>query len=119
MKKKISFYKYNNEWFADVPFIPKANNMMVAGADTFLEDISDGKDRVTLTIITNPSGDEIERCAYYLKRTKHDFCGGTYDVYDGSTRNLVITLWLCNVTHFVCGHHPLKLVIINVDKCSY
>ena len=116
MKKKISFYKDNYEWFADVPFIPKANNLMVAGADTFLESISNGRDRISLEIVINPSSKEVEHCAYYLIRTKHDFWGGTYDVYDGSSRDPMSTLWLCNVTHFVCGNHPKRIGILSVNR---
>ena len=115
MKRKISFYKDGNEWYADVPFIPKANNLMVAGADTFLEDMSNGSERVTLKIVSNPSAKDIEGCDYYLKMTKHDFWGGTYDVYDGYSKEPMHTLWLCNVTHFVCGRHPGRIGILNVE----
>ena len=114
MKRKISFYKDENEWYADVPFIAKAHNLMVAGADTFLESISNGKDRVTLKIVSNPSCKDIEGYAYFLKMTKHDFWGGTYDVYDGYSKEPFHTLWLCNVTHFVCGHHPHNIGILTV-----
>lgn len=114
MKRKISFYKDGFEWYADVPFIAKAHNLMVAGADTFLEDISNGKDRVTLEIAINPTPKQIEKGEYFLKRTKHDFWGGTYDVYDGYSKEPMHTLWLCNVTHFVCGHHPRTIGILRV-----
>ena len=121
MKRKISFYKDGYEWYADVPFIAKAHNLMVAGADRFLEDISQGRTRVTLEIVIDPSSEDIKHGDYYLIRTKHDFWGGTYDVYD-RPRDLgcdsfnvpMTTLWLCNVTHFVCGCHPKRIGILSV-----
>ena len=43
-----------------------------------------------------------------------DFWGDTYDVYDGYSKEPMHTLWLCNVTHFVCGHHPRTIGILRV-----
>ena len=114
MSKKISFYKDGYEWFADVPFIPKANNLMVAGSDTFLESISGGRKRITLEIVASPSVKQIEESRYYLIMTKHDFWGGTYDVY-GSSSDPMTSLWLCNVTHFVCGRHPKRIAVMSVS----
>ena len=44
VRKEIRFYRSGTEWFADVPQHTKAENQMVAGADTLLDEVSDGAD---------------------------------------------------------------------------
>lgn len=120
MKKKISFYKEDGSWYADVPFIPKANNLMVAGADTFLETISNGSDRLTLTIET--SSRKILKPLFLLTRTNHDFWGAEYEIWSFDKAEwtahfpILPKLWLCNVTHFVLGRHPKYISIIKIDR---
>ena len=120
MKRKVSFYKDGNNWYADVPFIPKANNLMVAGADTFLETISDGSDRLTLTIETNSK--KVNSHSFLLTRISHDFWGAEYDVFAlgkgewAEQYPNLPHLWLCNVTHFVLGRHPKYISITNIDR---
>lgn len=120
MKRKVSFYKDGDKWYAEVPFIPKANNLMVAGADTFLEAISEGHNRLTLTIETKPK--KICMPSFMLARTKHDFWGAEYDVYELRDANWtgkfpdLSHLWLCNVTHFVLGGHPKHISIMEIEK---
>ena len=120
MKRKVSFYKDGDKWYADVPFIPKANNLMVAGADTFLETISDGCDRLTLTIEANSK--KVNGHSFLLTRTSHDFWGAEYDVFAlgkgewAEQYPNLPHLWLCNVTHFVLGRHPEYISITNIDR---
>ena len=116
MKKKISFYKDGDNWYADIPLIAKRHNIMVAGADTFLEKISKGHKRVTLTVSTEKGWTDNVDGMYYLIMTKHDFWGGSYNVYDGFNKNPVHQLWLCNVTHFALGRHPKRIIIKTIER---
>lgn len=58
--KTLSFYKENGIWFADLPAFleaglgTKANLMMVDGADTFLDYVSNNQNHATLKINTTP-----------------------------------------------------------------
>lgn len=83
---------------------------MVAGADTFLDRISDGHDRVNITINTK----DIYLAKFSLSRVKHDLCGGTYEVYNDDG-DMIHKLWLCNVTHFVLGRHPKFIAITDIS----
>ena len=110
MKRKVSFYKENGSWYADVPMMPKSSNLMVAGADTFLDKISEGHNRINMSINTK----YIKQAKYALFRSKHDFWGGTYDVYNLGG-DMIHKLWLCNVTHFVLGRHPKFIAIKDIS----
>lgn len=120
MKRKVSFYKEGDKWYADVPFIPKANNLMVASADTFLETISNGNDRLTLTVETNSR--KIRKPLFLLTRTSHDFWGAEYEIWSlgepkwTASFPILPKLWLCNVTHFVLGRHPKYISIFKIDR---
>lgn len=111
MKRKVSFYKENGSWYADVPLVPKSSNLMVAGADKFLDNICEGSNCVTLTVTTNLS----KVCAFCLERVKHDFWGGIYSPINALTGEKHDNLWLCNVTHFVLGRHPKFIGIIRIE----
>ena len=56
--RSLRFYRSGAEWFADVPQHTQAENQMVAGADTLLDEVSGGSDEVKVVIssdIANPS----------------------------------------------------------------
>lgn len=116
MKRKIEFYKDEGSWYANVPFVPKKNNLMVAGADKFLEHIQKRDGRVLLNVIVNPKKDKLKECKYILHLDKHDFWGGSYIV---SNRNDASPfdemLWICNVTHLVLGKHPKTIGIVEIE----
>mgnify|MGYP003305990431 CR=1 FL=1 len=46
MECELEFYKEDGRWYANVPTMPKEENEMVFGADTFLEKVSMGHKKV-------------------------------------------------------------------------
>ena len=57
VRKELRFYRSGTEWFADVPQHTKAENQMVAGADTLLDEVSGGADEVKVVLssdVENP-----------------------------------------------------------------
>ena len=42
MESKLSFYKEQERWYADIPEVSKEDNEMVLGADIFLDKVSLG-----------------------------------------------------------------------------
>jgi hypothetical protein len=108
--KTLSFYKENGIWFADLPqFLDaglgtKANLMMVDGADTFLDHVSNIQNRATLKISTSQFEDSIGHAkvnygAYYK-----------VDQFKGALINH--QLWLCPVTEYVFeGYYPQTIYI--------
>lgn len=111
---KMRFYKDEGYWFADVPQWkgPKANLMMVAGADTLLDKLGQEQKRrffrraddVTLTISTStkymPDGYRtlkmIEKCEFDGAYYKYGFKGNEI-------------CWLCDVTAWVIGYFPKEI----------
>ena len=76
--KSLRFYRSGAEWFADVPQHTQAENQMVAGADTLLDEVSGGSDEVKVVIssdIANPSEWKL-----HLHLVEHDKYGATYKV---------------------------------------
>ena len=109
-------YDWANTNWVHTPIAKYASYAMLDGLRTNACEISSKLSQQGLYEVTvsNPTDKDIEGCAYFLKMTKHDFWGGTYDVYDGYSKEPFHTLWLCNVTHFVCGHHPKSIGILQV-----
>jgi len=75
-----------SRWFADVQGHTLDENEMVAGADDFLEGISDGKNE--LTVLTGPMPREAGIEGFQL--------------------------WICNVTHDVMGEHRRSIYIFDI-----
>ena len=102
--KKISFYNRNGRWFADLPeYIAQGGTEddceMVAGADSWLEYLSKGSDRVTLSLSTSPLRNK-------LTLYESDEFGATYIAHDYNEEIFNHRLWLCPVTLFVFGEYP-------------
>ena len=106
MTKTIEFFKQDNLWYADVPNRTLDENEMVEGADTLLEFLADGHDRVALIVNTTAT----PKAFMHLKMIHHNECGATYCM--GSDPE--DTVWLCNVTHDVFDEHPENLYITNI-----
>lgn len=107
---ELGFKKVNDEWYSDIKNWPEAYNerqLMVAGADTFLEYLAQGKDYITLHIKTEDFPE-----ATHLTKIDEDSWGGTYVVDDP---NINYTVWLCNVTKFVFGKHPQNIYFKTVE----
>ena len=121
---KHTFYKESNGiWYIDLPeFLnaglgTKANLMMVAGADTFLDFISNHGNRIEVTIDTKPfSGykQELIKIGMGKDQALLDAVGHApvdYGAYYKSTEVNHI-MWLCPVTEYVFGGgYPDKIYI--------
>jgi hypothetical protein len=126
--KTLSFYKENGIWFADLPqFLDaglgtKANLMMVDGADTFLDHVSNNQNRATLKISTSQFQDSdtvLHKIGLGLNQELLNLIGhakvnyGAYykvDQFKGTLINH--QLWLCPVTEYVFeGYYPQTIYI--------
>ena len=105
-QKTIEFFKENNKWYADLPGDQEENEMM-EGADTLLQYLSEGHDRINLVVSTTKDSEN----PLHLTRIEHTDCGATYML--GSDPK--DTVWLCNVVHTVFKDHPKHLYIINYN----
>ena len=115
--KKITFLKDNAGWYADMEGT-RGQNAMVSGADTMIEMLSNGGNRVEMVFssdVENPG-----KYVMKLHRVEHDPCGATYYVSGGNAgtaprfRGLLglPLAWLCNQTHrFIGGEHPKDIYV--------
>jgi len=121
------FYKDTDGiWYIDLPAFleaglgTKANLMMVAGADTFLDKLSNNGDDVTIHIETAPYAEQqyaLTKLRFgldkaLLKAVGHADVG--YGAYYKASDDHV--LWLCPVTEYVFGGSYPKDIYINVVK---
>ncbi len=120
------FYKDTDGiWYIDLPeFLEeglgtKANLMMVAGADTFLEVLSNNKNEVTIQISTNPYPEQtfaLNKTHMGMDKNLLDSVGhapvdyGAYYIANPSGH----VLWLCPVTEYVFGGKYPDSIYINV-----
>ena len=124
----MPFYKENNIWYADLPeFLErglgtKANLMMVDGADTFLDFLSQDGNSVTVAISTNEfAGHDavLRKEAIGLNQDLlHSIghapvtYGAYYQVSHFQNNVFVHRLWLCPVTEYVFnGSYPDQIYI--------
>lgn len=110
----MKFYKETDLWYADIPeYIQsggtKDDCMMVSGADTWLEFISNGKSEIELKIGVEHF-EEAE--VLNIHQTDEGFpeYGAYYRVgtYKGEDLSNHI-MWLCPVTLFVFGKYPKQI----------
>ena len=108
-----------DRWYIDLPEWtgPKANLEMVAGADTLLDILSKGKDRVTVSF-TDLKGDFAEKGVRSTVALTHKD-NGTYSVDPDDTtfsrEELPQEIWLCSVTQFIFGDYP-KWIYVYVHE---
>ncbi|MDI9357418.1 MAG: hypothetical protein QM528_00550 [Phycisphaerales bacterium] len=120
-----SFIKESHTWYIDLPdFIEqglgsKANLMMVQGADTLLDRLSNNGNKITLTFSTHefPSYEYVIHKKMmgidkeYLDRIGHAPVEyGAYYKLDEWNH----TLWLCPVTEYVFGGNYPEAIYIKV-----
>ena len=122
---KHTFKKHDDGiWYIDLPEYleqglgTQANLMMVAGADTFLDKLSNNGNEVTVRIETEPyDGMEyaLSRLGFGLDKALLDSVnhppveyGAHYRANDGHV------LWLCPVTEYVFGGYYPTDIYINV-----
>ncbi len=126
--KTLSFYKENGIWFADIPAFldaglgTKSNLMMVDGADTFLDYVSNNQNHTTLKISTAPfeGSDAVlnkirlglnQDLLDQLGHAKVDY-GAYYHVEKFKGIAINHQLWLCPVTeYFFEGIYPQTIYI--------
>lgn len=108
--QKLKFYKEKtNKWYVDLPDWNGTQEEleMVGGADTMLDIIAQGNDKVILMCSTDvfDNSDALE-----LKSVDKDVAGGAFyflKKYKGIDFNMDV--WLCSVCKFVFGDFPDKI----------
>ena len=120
MEKTLRFFKFNDEWFADVAGHTMEDNQMVAGADEFLETIDrelGGRGEVIMTFATGLDLSSGHPMLAKLIMRSHNQWGATY-VLTGPIAEqygaVGFELWICNVTHDVLGEHPKSIYILSI-----
>ncbi len=115
---KLRFYKdEEGGWFADVDGHTKAQNRMVAGADTLIEAMSKGRNEVVVDLVdADLLNKEDYPKSWIIKMTRfeHDPFGATY-LCKIKGKVIPWPAWLCNVTHTVFGEHPKRIFITGVN----
>jgi hypothetical protein len=126
--KRLSFYKENGLWYADLPqFLElglgkKSNLLMVDGSDTFLDLLSENGTYVTVVLSTNPFPEhsiKLEKLKIGLNQDLLDKIGHApvdygayYNVAKYEKKPFQHTLWLCPVTEYVFeGYYPEKIYL--------
>ena len=110
MKKIVKFYKEDGNWYADIPNHTKEENEMVMGSDDALDFLSDGGDKIELTLSDEETSDFI----VHFNRTEHDEDGAYYQAC--GNYDMLYPIWICNVTHDVFGEHPKDIYLLSFDK---
>jgi hypothetical protein len=108
MTKTIRFYKERYMWYADVPeYIEQGgiqeDLMMVSGADTWLDIISNKSNEVTIEMSTT---EVLQEKLVIVDRPEDKFVGVTYIANSFQDEDVNHLLWLCPVTIFVFDEYP-------------
>lgn len=101
----MRFYKEHGLWYADVPKWPgpKAMLLMVDGADTFLDFLSEPDEEITLSLSLDPVP------GYHRLDYVHPHPAGDGAYYLTYMKGEPHKLWLCGVTEFVFGYMPEEI----------
>ena len=103
--KKLTFNKESNgRWYVVLPnwIGPHASLEMVAGADTFLDILSQHTNDVSVEVGNKP----YEGCSELKRLRKCPFNGADYLLHEHDGVMVDHEMWLCNVTLFVLGGFP-------------
>ena len=116
--KHIEFYKENGIWYADVPQHTRWENEITNESDSFLDEISQGKDYLSL----NVSGMIYPKARIVLQRIDYDDNGATYTILDrhpdapGLSGESVMysgrKIWLPYSFHTFLGEYPEFISVI-------
>ena len=122
MLKTIRFFKINEGpqagWYADVPNHTLEENEMVAGSDTFLEEVDQMTDRDGEVFVTCSDNNETGSFIAKLLIKNHNQWGATYILTGPMAAQhdaVGFELWNCNVTHDVLGEHPRSIYIHDIQ----
>lgn len=103
----LNFYKQTDQrWFVDLPEWKgdKDDLEMVMGADTMLDILSQGENKISLYVSIEP----FNNYQYILTLKEEIYDGGLYDL---SSDNHNFEVWLCSVTKFVFNYLPKKIYL--------
>lgn len=131
-KQTLSFIKEEGIWYADLPeFLElglgsKGNLMMVDGADTFLDLLSNNGRQITLKLSKKPFNGYSGRLkkirrglnAELLEAIGHapvDY-GAYYQATEYNNKPFEHQLWLCPVTEYVFGEYPSEIFFSTIKK---
>ena len=110
------FYKEEGRWFIFLPEYegPKEDLEMVAGADVFLDTLSEGSSSVRLYLTLNPyKGAEV---LTMLDDDGTIESGAFYRLDSYKTIKLELIMWLCDVTKFVfLGEFPERIYFNKIE----
>lgn len=111
MRRIFKFYKTEvGRWYVDLPEWEDSIDEleMVAGADLFLELLSQGEETVFLTLSTVPfEGSEILEMKYLGTLEGWEMgTGAWYKLVSYMGLEYKLDMWLCDVTKFVFGSFP-------------
>jgi len=114
---KYRFYKEVNNWYVDLPSWEgsKSDLLMIGGADTMLDILSDNGTQV-LTLISRTNFEGASELNF-VKSAIEDIGEGSYynfEKHNGETINL--SVFLCDVTLFVFGEFPKQLFIQAIER---
>lgn len=109
--KKYRFYKEDNRWYIDLEdYIKEGGDKedleLVAGANDMLDQLSKGKNEITLLISL------IENSFTYCL-IKQD-ADGNYIFHD-SIKDTFSKVWLCSVTKWLFGDYP-EMIYLKIKK---
>lgn len=112
MKKTFKFEKEESGWFIDLPeYIEmggtKAELQMIAGADTWLDKLSNNGNHLKL-VISDDDSSRLKR-QLILSETCTDETGGAIYYAFETEESSPHQLWLCDVTLFVFGEFPKSI----------
>ena len=108
------FYKEGTNWYVDLPTWEgaKSDLLMIGGADTMLDIVSENTNEVAVSI-SKESFDGADKLIFV--KEANDIGEGAYyhlEHYHGEELNL--SVFLCDVTLFVFGDFPQQLFIKKV-----
>lgn len=99
------FYKTKDgSWFIDLPEWtgPPGELQMVAGADDFLDELSAGKDEVSIEISPTP----VEGFDTLELQSEQTYGGADYVLKNYQNQPVNKKMWLCDVTKFIFNNFP-------------
>lgn len=111
--KRLKFYKkYEDEWFVDLPTWTGNEDdlQMVQGADTLLEYLAEGKERLALRFSIKPFEGASLMERMYVCETD----GAYYFIHSYNNIEINLPFWLCDVTKFVFGEFPENIYFTKV-----
>jgi len=99
---RMRFYKEEGLWYADVKGWPGPKRMllMVDGADTFLDYLSNNGNEISLDLSLDP------KQGYDVLNYRYPHPGNDGAYYSTQMSEDEHILWLCGVTEFVFGFMP-------------